>query len=111
MPGMDMSGTEKPVTDRTTSIDQSPLQQISFRVSGKCEMCKERIEKAALSVNGVKTASWDIETKMLQVEYVDKVKLLDIHKAVAKAGHDTDMIKADDAVYKALPECCLYREP
>ncbi|MDD4632200.1 MAG: copper chaperone, partial [Proteiniphilum sp.] len=33
----------------------------------------------------------------------------DIAKAVAKAGHDTDKFKADQAAYNALPECCKYR--
>ena len=31
-----------------------------------------------------------------------------IQKAVAKVGHDTDMHKAEDKVYNALPGCCLY---
>ena len=111
MPGMDMQGTTKPAADRTTSSVQPPLQQISFRVSGLCEMCKERIETAAMSVKGVKSATWDMDSKMLKVTCEGNVKPLSIHKAVAKVGHDTELVKADDAVYKALPECCLYREP
>jgi membrane fusion protein, copper/silver efflux system len=110
MPGMDMPGMTKSSPAPSTTSVQAPLQHISFKVYGLCEMCKERIEKAALSVPGVKSASWDMDSKMLQVKYPDSVKTLDIHKAVAKVGHDTDLVKADDAVYKALPECCLYRE-
>jgi hypothetical protein len=34
---------------------------------------------------------------------------MDIHKGVAATGHDTQLVKADDNVYKALPECCLHR--
>ncbi len=84
---------------------------ISFGVSGNCEMCKERIEKAAVSVKGVKSALWDINTKKVHIDFDTNETGPDaIHKAIAKAGHDTDMIKADDDIYKALPECCLYRK-
>jgi hypothetical protein len=31
-----------------------------------------------------------------------------IHLAIAKVGHDTDLLKADDKVYEALPGCCQY---
>ena len=80
-----------------------------FKVYGNCGMCETRIENAAKSVNGVTIADWDKETKMLKVSY-DKSKT-DKHKiqeAVAKMGHDTDMHKADDKVYNALPGCCKY---
>jgi Cu(I)/Ag(I) efflux system membrane fusion protein len=84
---------------------------IVFGVSGNCEMCKDRIEKAALSVKGVKSALWDVTVKKIHIDYdSNMVQLSEIHKAIAKAGHDTEMIKADDATYKSLPECCLYRK-
>jgi Cu(I)/Ag(I) efflux system membrane fusion protein len=87
------------------------LTHIAFGVSGNCEMCKERIEKAALSLQGVKSASWDVTLKIVQVEYDNKeLQPADIHKAIAEAGHDTEQVKADDETYKALPECCLYRK-
>jgi Cu(I)/Ag(I) efflux system membrane fusion protein len=73
-------------------------------------MCKERIEAAARSVSGVKSAVWDIQSKMISVN-LDDMNLPEghIHRAIAAAGHDTEKMKADDAVYNALPECCLYR--
>ena len=80
-----------------------------FKVYGNCGMCETRIENSAKSVTGVTTADWDKDTKMLKVTY-DKSKT-DNHKiqeAVAKVGHDTDMYKADDKVYNALPGCCKY---
>lgn len=82
---------------------------ITFKVSGNCEMCKTRIEKAASGVKGVKSVYWDIQTKLLRVDFDKEVKTEEIHKAVAKAGHDTDKIKADNKTYKSLPECCKYR--
>ena len=82
----------------------------SINVSGNCEMCKERIEKAALNVKGVTSASWDIKNKELHINYKDSESTVDaISKAIAKAGHDTDKYKADNTVYNSLPECCKYR--
>ncbi|MGB0166294.1 MAG: heavy-metal-associated domain-containing protein [Luteibaculum sp.] len=87
----------------------SKNQKASFEVSGVCEMCKARIEKAAL-IPGVKMATWDQETSALTVIYNDrKIDLFDIHTAIAKAGHDTEKIKSEDVAYKSLPACCAYR--
>ena len=83
-----------------------------FKVYGNCGMCQTRIEKAAKSVEGVTKAKWNSEDNMLTVTFDEsKAKLIDIHKAVAKVGHDTDLEKADDAVYAKLPGCCQYDRP
>ena len=85
-------------------------QQISFKVSGNCEMCKARIERAAKSIKGVHTAVWDVDSKLLIVSFNNaKVKAIDIQNAIAKSGHDTEQSKANDAVYNNLPACCQYR--
>lgn len=92
------------------NISQS-INHEMFRVSGNCEMCKERIESAARSVKGVISATWDIETKMIHVDYnSSETNSNHIHRAIAGAGHDTERIKADDKVYNSLPDCCKYRE-
>jgi hypothetical protein len=86
------------------------VQTIEFKAYGLCGMCKERIENAAL-IKGVKFTEWNKQTDMLKVVYnPQKVKLEDIHAAVAAVGHDTDLVKADDNVYKKLPKCCAYRD-
>jgi Cu(I)/Ag(I) efflux system membrane fusion protein len=115
MTGMDMpdgSGNTAPAkTNASSASSVQSVTHISFSVSGNCELCKDRIEKAALSVKGVNSALWDVNTKKILIEYNSlNVKPEAIHKAIAKAGHDTELIKADDATYKALPECCLYRK-
>ncbi len=82
-----------------------------FKVSGNCDMCKDRIETAAKSVAGVTSAEWSAETKLLHVNFDGgKTNIDTIQKAIAKAGHDTEKYKATEDVYKALPECCLYRQ-
>lgn len=82
-----------------------------FKVSGNCEMCKDRIEKAAKSVSGVAMAEWDSEKQLIHVHFDEAKTNTDaIQKAIARAGHDTEKFKSPDEVYKALPECCLYRK-
>ena len=78
-------------------------------VKGNCEMCKKRIEKAAYSVPGVKSASWSPESQGLVVIVNEqKSSTEEIEKAVAKVGHDTQNIKATDEAYKSLHDCCSY---
>mgnify|MGYP006202276359 CR=1 FL=1 len=64
-------------------------------VNGNCEQCKKRIEKAAFSVKGVKSADWHVDHHDMHVIYDEnKCSLADIKKAIAKAGHDTEGFKA-----------------
>ena len=94
-----------------SSGDAKFLSNKTFAVAGNCEMCKDRIEKAAKSVKGVTSASWDIASKKITVEFNNKTTGQDeIQKAIAFAGHDNGKYKADDEVYNKLPECCLYRK-
>ena len=80
-----------------------------FEVAGNCGMCEARIEKAAKGVDGVSSAEWDKETKMIEVSYnPEKSELHSIHLAIAKVGHDTKLHKADNSVYDKLPGCCKY---
>lgn len=82
-----------------------------INVAGKCGMCETRIEKAALAVDGVTKADYDLKTKTLSVTFDEKKTSVDgIEKAEAAVGHDTDKYKADDAVYNKLPGCCHYRK-
>jgi membrane fusion protein, copper/silver efflux system len=85
--------------------------QASFRVSGNCDMCRERIEKAALTVSGVSSADWDAKTQMISVAFDStRTDMSTIEKAIIKVGHDTEHFRADDVTYESLPECCLYRK-
>lgn len=80
-----------------------------FKVYGNCGMCEARIEKAAKGVDGVSSADWEQETKMIEVEYnAGEVEMMDVHKAIAKVGHDTEKVEAEDKVYEGLPGCCKY---
>lgn len=83
--------------------------KVNVEVNGNCEMCKKRIEKAAFSVKGVKSADYHIDDKTLHL-IINEVKCssLDVKNAIAKAGHDSDEVKATDADYDKLHGCCQY---
>lgn len=84
-------------------------ESVKIFVAGECGMCEARIEKAASAVEGVTGASWDAETKFLTVSFSDESSdIKAVHKAVAAVGHDTKLVKAEDAVYDKLPACCKY---
>ncbi len=104
--GHDMGGTSSDIKPVASKDEHAMIS-----VQGLCEICKERIEKAAKGVSGVTSASWDQKSKQLHLNFDPAKTNVDaISKAVAKVGHDTDKYKADKAVYDALPDCCKYRK-
>lgn len=83
--------------------------ETKLAVSGNCGMCKDRIEKAALEVDGVVAANWDVADQSLQLTFQpDKTELEAVHRAIAKKGHDTEMVRASDKAYNGLHSCCKY---
>src|SRR6188474_2715684 len=96
--------------DLEAQLNKTKDSTAIFRVSGICEMCKERIEKT-LNLRGVRSADWNVDNKMLTLVYnPDIVSLLKVNKIIVGVGHDTELEKAKDAVYNELPECCHYRK-
>ncbi len=86
----------------------SKVETTKFEVKGVCDMCKERIENAAL-LKGVKWVEWDKATDTLTVIYrKDKLDILDVHKSVAEVGHTTDKVDCNMEAYNKLPACCAY---
>ncbi|PKP17937.1 MAG: metal transporter [Bacteroidetes bacterium HGW-Bacteroidetes-23] len=80
-----------------------------IEVNGNCDMCKKRIEKAALSVKGVKSAVWHADHQDMHLILDENKCTVDqVHKAVAKVGHDTDKLKATDEAYNDLHGCCQF---
>lgn len=85
-------------------------KKAKMKVAGSCGMCKARIEQTALSVEGVSKAVWNASKGELALKYNPlKTNLALIQDAIVKAGHDTDVAKADDKTYENLPGCCHYR--
>lgn len=85
------------------------VQTDSVFVAGVCDMCKERIENAAL-IKGVKKATWNKKNQYLTIIYKpSKVSLDKIEDEIVKAGHDTKSKTALDKNFDKLPACCDYR--
>ncbi len=82
----------------------------TFTVLGNCGMCKDRIERAAYTVRGVRTATWDQEKQELTVNFrPERASQEQIERAVAKAGHDTQNFLTHDEIHANLHSCCIYK--
>lgn len=99
-------------TFQVTAQENSNKKKIvktTFWVNGLCDMCQNRIQKAALNTKGVKMANWHIESKTLTVVYNHtKCSETDIKQNIANVGHDSEEIRATDEAYENLHSCCLY---
>ena len=99
------------LTGFSQSESSAKTETVEFKVYGNCGMCKSRIEKA-LKVDGVESAEWDKDTKMVTVVFNSvRVQEGKLHQLVAEVGHDTEMVKAKDEAYEKLHGCCKYERP
>lgn len=95
----------------TLTFAQNKNAKATIEVDGVCNMCKERIEKAAIKAKGVKMANWDVNTHELKLIFDErKTSLKAIQQSIAEVGHDTKEIKATDEAYQSLHTCCYYRD-
>lgn len=90
-------------------VKKNKNAKYDIEVNGNCGMCKKRIETAAYSVKGVKSAQWHQDHHdMHLILDENKTSIDEVHQAIAKAGHDTNKAKADDETYEKLHHCCQY---
>jgi len=83
--------------------------ETTFGVKGNCKMCKKTIETAALSLDGVHKAVWDVQTKQIDLVYDDQlVELMTIHNTIANSGYSTELVDLNKEAYDNLPMCCQY---
>lgn len=93
-------------------VQGESMDKASLLVQGNCQMCKYRIEAAAMSTKGVKNAIWNVETKVLVVGFLKKKTSKEkVAESIAKAGHDSEQATAYKKNYEELPLCCAYRNP
>jgi copper chaperone CopZ len=101
---MDMSKTQP-----DSKMNMASTKTETLKVSGNCDLCKARIEKAA-KLDGVSKADWNEKSNILSVTFDPAKTNMDlVAKKVAVAGHDNAKAKADEKAYSALPGCCKYR--
>ena len=97
------------IAQRPNQHQKSNVKTESFKVAGRCDICRAQIEKA-VKVEGVTKAEWDDKKQLLTVTYIPSmVKIDDLQKKIAAVGHDTEKYKADDETYYKLPICCQYK--
>ncbi|AUC22440.1 MULTISPECIES: heavy-metal-associated domain-containing protein [Polaribacter] len=99
----------KQKTETTEVSNEIANASLSFGVRGNCGMCKQTIEKAANAVEGVATATWDVNKKKIDVSFNDaKTDVMAIHTAIAASGYDTEEVSSSKDAYSGLPGCCKY---
>lgn len=102
--GEKTNSAESKMTAKTTN----GMTSLTFKVWGNCEMCKETIE-GSLKTEGITKADWNVDTKILTVEFdTAKISLDQIQKNIASVGYDTEKYKGDDKAYSELADCCQY---
>lgn len=93
------------------SYSQSKSLNETFQVNGNCEMCKKRIEKATLSLKGVKYVNWNKTSSDLSIIFNrKKVTIDEIKNKIAESGHDNGDYISSLESYNKLPDCCKYRD-
>ena len=96
------------VNQNTSTAGVQTTLSETFKVWGKCDMCKTRIEKT-VKAEGATNAIWDEKTQMLTVTFDPAKTSKDaLSKKLASVGHDTEKYRAPDDVYAKLPGCCHY---
>ena len=95
--------------EKAETIVELMGNETTFGVKGNCKMCKKTIETAALSLDGVHKAVWDVETKQIDLVYDDQlVELMTIHNTIANSGYSTELVDLNKEAYDNLPMCCQY---
>lgn len=94
-----------------TTAEAPQEQHGLLAVGGSCDMCTDRIIKTVNAIEGVTLSEYDLKKQELHLHYDGSKTNIDaISKALAAVGHDTELYKAEQSVYDALPGCCKYRE-
>ena len=104
------SNKSKNQTSTTSEVSKEiTSKEISFGVRGNCGMCKTTIEKAATNLDGVSSASWNVDQKTIVVSYdSSSMNEMSIHDAIAASGYDTEKVLGNLDAYNSLPGCCQY---
>ena len=91
----------------TASTKAKGAEQVQFKTSAVCDMCKARLEKSLAYEKGVQAAHLDVPSKVLTVTYNPaKTSPEVLRTAVLKTGYDADQATADARAYDRLPDCC-----
>lgn len=86
---------------------QAQVKTVEIKTSAICKMCKATLEKDLTFEKGVKSVNLDVETKVLNIAYLDRKTSPEIlRKRVTMVGYNADSLKRDVEAYNNLDECC-----
>ena len=81
--------------------------QVAIQTSGICEMCQYTLEKDLTFQKGVKSAEFDLDTKVLTLVYnPKKTDPQTLRERVTKVGYHADTLARDPEADEKLPRCC-----
>ncbi|MBL4710798.1 MAG: heavy-metal-associated domain-containing protein [Flavobacteriales bacterium] len=108
--GNQLFATTYTTSNDLVSVSDSTTE--SFKVFGNCGMCKRTIEGSLVNQEGIYSADWNKETKMIRVNYNEfLISLDDIKKKITSVGYDTEVLRATEESYNGLSGCCQYERP
>lgn len=83
--------------------------EVSIQTNAICGSCQNRIETALYKVSGVKSATLDLDTKVVTIKYkTSKTDPDALRQVIVDAGYDADTLKANEGARNNLPHCCVY---
>jgi copper chaperone CopZ len=89
------------------SFGQKGVEEVKFKTSAKCGMCKKRIERDLSLTKGVESADLNLDDKVVTVKYkTKKASAKDIQDAITMIGYDANESIANQKSHDRLPGCC-----
>lgn len=94
------------------SAQKAPVEvdgayKIEIKTSAICEMCQATLEEDLTFEKGVKTATLNLEDKVMSVVYnPKKTDAQTIRQRIAQVGYHADTLARDNQAYEKLPFCC-----
>lgn len=89
------------------NAQNSRKEYVEIKTSAVCGMCKNTIENALDNLEGVKSASLDVDSKVVSVKYDGTLTSIEaIKTAITLAGYSADELPANTEAYDKLHGCC-----
>lgn len=86
---------------------QNNEAKVDIKVSTRCGMCEQRIEKKLAFEKGITAVDVDYKAQVAHVTYdASKTDVPAIRTAISNIGYDADEVPANPKAYAKLPACC-----
>lgn len=89
------------------SLKAQKKKTVEIETTIQCEMCTNRLDKMFADIWAVRKVDYDIEDKMITVQYNSKkISAQKIREKISSVGYKADDVEADPEAYEKLPACC-----